>query len=335
MNSDNTYYTDLIIRYLSGEAGEDEIRILSQWVNQSDENKETFEEYHKTWLEVEKFRIIKSIDTDNEWNSLKNKLNFEEKRKGISGKTLFLRISAIAAVLAIIFISSVLVFNMLNKSPKQLQLIAHNDITEGNLPDGSKISLYPGSQLDYPDYFDKKIRKVKLTGEACFEVTHNNKQPFVVDAGNNIRVEVIGTSFYINTSYSKNTILIILTSGQIAIYEADDLQSAIYPRPGERVEISKSDIAMNKTTNQDPNYMSWKSGKIVFNDNKLSEVVNVLNKVYRANIELSDSVIANCRITATFNNQTLNSVLTVLKETLPVEIKQSENKIEISGKGCE
>ena len=78
------------------------------------------------------------------------------------------------------------------------------------LPDGSKVWLNSASTLSYPTTFTGKERKVKLSGEAYFEIASNKKVPFRVISNGQI-VEVLGTHFNINSyddeDFTKTTLL--------------------------------------------------------------------------------------------------------------------------------
>ena len=60
------------------------------------------------------------------------------------------------------------------------------------LSDGTKVWLNASSTLEYPASFEgKKERRVRLTGEAFFEVSRNEKCPFYVETGNQESVQVL------------------------------------------------------------------------------------------------------------------------------------------------
>lgn len=63
-----------------------------------------------------------------------------------------------------------------------------------SLNDGSEVDLNSGSRLIYPSIFSGKERRVKLVGEARFDVSHNEKQPFIVETFA-YDVRVLGTDF--------------------------------------------------------------------------------------------------------------------------------------------
>lgn len=49
------------------------------------------------------------------------------------------------------------------------------------LADGTRVWLNAETELSYPSYFSGKDRRVKLKGEAYFEVTADTSRPFIVE----------------------------------------------------------------------------------------------------------------------------------------------------------
>jgi len=150
----------------------------------------------------------------------------------------------IAAIILIIVIPSVFIFRYFTR-PKQKQLDASLSIKEGKLPDGTSVTLNKGALLEYPSSFNKHKRNVKLNGEAWFEVRHDNEKPFIITS-RNVRVEVLGTSFYVNTNASDNTMEVILNSGSVAIYFDDHMENRLFLSPGEKAEIIPGQEKMEK-----------------------------------------------------------------------------------------
>jgi ferric-dicitrate binding protein FerR (iron transport regulator) len=245
----------------------------------------------------------------------------------------YVRYARIAAVFVLIALSSIWFITYLNK-PQQKIILADNKSVEATLPDGSHVTLNNGSTINYPSKFIEQKRQISLQGEAYFDVTHDPSHPFVITSGN-ICIEVLGTSFYVNTNNASGNLEVVLTSGRVAAYYADKPDNRVILNPGERTEISKTGQDFSKSVNTDENYMAWKTKKIVFSDQPLSLIVQQLNKVYHSNIIISRPGIGNCRMTVTFDNQQLDAVLNVVKATLDVDINKKGNTFVISGNGCE
>jgi len=235
----------------------------------------------------------------------------------------------VAASFALLVVSAYFLYYFLGVHGTK-QLVAQNEVVEYILPDKSEVTLNSGT-IEYQKEF--KNRKVNLNGEAFFDVVHDEKKPFNIEAGN-IIVEDIGTSFYVNTLSNGNKVTIILKQGKVALFKKDSPSEKYYLEPGEKIEYSISNKTFTKSINIDNNYIAWKTKDLIFNDNTLNEIIPVLNKVYHSNITLKEKEIGNYKITAEFKNQSLESVLKILKETLHLTINKSETGIELSGNGC-
>lgn len=347
MDNISTYHSDLITKFLAGEITEEEIQVLTEWLKSAPKHQEFFEEFQNTWITIEKSKIDLS-DVDAEWNKLEfrikesqkpdviNKnsdftiLNPQRNNRNISIFNWAFRFAAISLLLAI---PAFLLLRYFNDSGITI-ITAQNQMVEANLPDGTFVSLNSGSTLEYPEHFKDNRREVKLTGEAYFDVKHDAKTTFVIVNGK-VRIEDIGTSFYVNTNKSDGQMEVILTEGKAAVYFDDHLSGKVVITPGEKVDIWLAGNNIRKSINQDENYMAWKTRRLVFSNNTMSEVVALLNRVYHSEIHLSGDNINNCRLTAIFDNQTLESVLNVIKSTLDVSIISNGQTFEIRGNKCD
>ena len=77
------------------------------------------------------------------------------------------------------------------------------------LADGSQVWINSQSVLEFPSRFTGGERRVKLKGEAYFEVSRNESKPFVVEVEDK-EVRVLGTQF--NTSDYKGSFVTTLVS---------------------------------------------------------------------------------------------------------------------------
>ena len=74
-------------------------------------------------------------------------------------------------------------------------LLPQGKVAKIVLPDGSRVWLNARSSLIYPNKFlTGQPRKVKLNGEAYFEVAHDKSRPFIVET-EKVQTRVLGTSF--------------------------------------------------------------------------------------------------------------------------------------------
>ena len=74
METDPTYPIDLITLYLAGEAGDDDMVFLEAWLKADPGHRKIFEDYRRTWIEMERIRMDSALDTGKEWNELEAKI---------------------------------------------------------------------------------------------------------------------------------------------------------------------------------------------------------------------------------------------------------------------
>ncbi|MFA4851711.1 MAG: FecR domain-containing protein [Bacteroidales bacterium] len=348
METNSTYYIDLITRYFAGEASAEEMVILFKLLKSDPANQKIFTEYQKTWSVVEKVKINNDIDIDEEWEKIKPLINnslFRQETKVVPiipiyaertiGWNFFYKAVRIAAIFTVFAAISYVIYHYLNQ-PETKQLFAQTETIENKLPDGTSVTLNKGSSIEYPENFEADDKRtVTLKGEAYFNVTPDKTKPFII-AAEDIRVEVLGTSFYVSTDAAKGRVEVILTSGKVAVYHKDKPSECIILEPGEKAEFSKTEGKISKSENDDANYMAFKTKKLVFSDTPLSEVVLDLNKVYHSNITIKNNTLANCPVTTTIdaNISNLDGALDILNGTLFIKITKTNSGIEISGNGC-
>jgi transmembrane sensor len=346
MENNSTYYIDLITRYFTGEANEEEILLISSWLKYDTKFLELFEEYKSTWNILEINIKTNDIDIDEEWDKFKLKVykpsihnitefdNLNLVNKNIfSTRTFYYKAFRIAAIFIFVLLCSIIIYRTFSNNEPVI-IYAKLDTVEKKLPDGTSVTLNTGSSVEYPKIFKVDKREVKFKGEAYFKVAHDSNKPFVIHS-DKIRIEVLGTSFYVNTNAENGNIEVILNSGKVAVYSIDNPSSKIFLEPGQKALASVSKLTITKSLNDDQNYMAWETKKIVFVNDPLSEIVRTLNKVYHSNIQIKENKISDCRISVSFDHQSLSSVLKVLQATINIDIKQVNSGIELSGKGCE
>ncbi|MEI6123769.1 MAG: FecR domain-containing protein [Bacteroidota bacterium] len=341
MENKPTYYVDLMSRYFCGEATPEERVLLRKWLGADAANQQQFDALNATWQHLERAKIEKNVDVDGEWATFKLRIAARAEQETPIVKLyseqkppqrLYMRFLKYAAVLVWIGLSTFLVYRYIHRS-QELTLTAAKQNLQTLLADGSDVTLGANSTMVYPDKFNGDTRRIKLSGEAYFNVKHDASHAFVVMAGD-VRVEVLGTSFYVNTQAANGNVEVVLTSGKVAVYYKDKPEARTILEPGQKAVVSLADKKIRKEVNEDENYLAWKTRKLVFTDEKLQEVVPTLNKVYGSDILLATNSIADCRITATFDKQSLDAVLNVLQATLDLTIVKKGNSIAVSGSGC-
>lgn len=206
---------------------------------------------------------------------------------------------------------------------------AHSGVKQVRLPDGSTVYLRPGSRLKYRNDYGGEQRKVRLDGEAFFEVQKNAAKKFVVDAGA-AEVTVLGTSFLV--AERRDIVRVVVATGKVRLRSEKDTTTATVLVAGERGVLSGREIS--KGQNTDANYNSWQTGRLVFNEMRLSQVVADLGNYYGVSIKLrpeDEKVLSEVQVTISFRDEPLPSALEQLSMITGYPIKQvGMNAYEIS-----
>lgn len=149
------------------------------------------------------------------------------------------------------------------------------------LPDGTKVWLDAASSITYPVAFTGNERRVKLTGQAYFEVAKNKEKPFYVGI-NNVQVRVLGTHFNISAYSDDNEITTTLLEGSVQVTKNNTLSLL---KPGQQAVVSNNSdkIAVSEANIDDA--MAWKNGYFIFNDDNITGIMKKVCRWYNVDVE--------------------------------------------------
>jgi len=194
------------------------------------------------------------------------------------------------------------------------------------LPDGTLVSLNRDTKITYPKKFKGKTREVSIEGEAFFEVMPNKDKPFIIHAGK-AQIKVLGTSFNVSAYPETKSVEVIVETGRVQVLNQiteSKQDDELILTPGDKGTLVYSSNSLLKTTNQDPNFLAWKTRNLIFKATSLSEVISNLEKVYHVNIRLADPRLNDLLLTAQFPNYSLDFILKVIESTFQIEV-QNDN----------
>ena len=245
----------------------------------------------KYWKELKEMNSEKEIDVDKAWNSLHARLTENGliaeapvvRRSFI--RTVYFRIAAL--VLLLLGIGSVLVY-LNDKGILGRKTIVATAENQKNLqvilPDGSNVILNRNTRLTYRENFGRSGRNVALSGEAFFEITSDKENPFTIDAGK-ARVKVLGTSFNVNTNNADSAVEVFVKTGTVLVSDNEGTRSLTLD-PGYIGTMNS--VSSDKFLNNDPNYMAWNNGVLIYDGQTLEVVFRDLKKVYNMDVIADD-----------------------------------------------
>jgi transmembrane sensor len=189
------------------------------------------------------------------------------------------------------------------------------------LSDGSRVILGPLSSVTLAAGYGETSREVEVKGEAWFDVVHDNAKPFTVRAGRATIVD-IGTRFAVRSDTPEG-VSVSVTQGSVSMRAVNTpAQSGVILQAGDNGLLKSGGevVARRGVVNDDD--VAWLSGRLVFREAALDEVKASMRRWYGLEVEFADPSLAGRHITASFNGESPERVLDVLRLVLGADIER-------------
>ncbi|THU39566.1 DUF4974 domain-containing protein [Niastella caeni] len=327
---DNTVPWTLICSACQGNLNREEETALQQWLATDVENRELFIQVKNTWNnDLEEFPAYLQADGSVAWNDLRTKLEEQVARENegqerrIAGKEKSrVRLIGLVSIAALfVLVTGIVIWKMrIDSSSNYRTGSAEQQLVA--LADGTLIKLFPASQMEVPEGYDKKLRKVILkNGEAFFEVRHQEAIPFIVDL-DIASVKDIGTSFRIKKA--NDSIYVSVVTGVVEFRSRADNEVRL-------LKAGMQITCLPGTDNSRPlividSLAAAGEDKLRFVNTSLSDVIRKFEAVYKKPIAIKDSAIMQKRFTGHLDGQSFEGALDVLCRSLNITFSQ-ENDI--------
>lgn len=193
------------------------------------------------------------------------------------------------------------------------------------LPDGTQVWLNALSSLTYPTSFNgKNERRITLSGEAYFEVSKNEQQPFIVETEKQ-DVKVLGTHFNVSAYADEPLVKTTLLEGSVQVTQAGNKATYIL-KPGEQSELSSVGIKIEEVDAEDA--IAWKNGYFIFNNERQESIMQKIARWYDVEVTYADSEAKNVTYLGTVSRfENVSQVLRKFQKTGEVRFEIDGRKI--------
>ncbi len=212
----------------------------AEWVAQQPDRKEAVKEARRLVRSMHFADDLTDTEIASTWIALQNRMHtVEQKHEPAIFRPLVAVWSnpvygRIAAVFIGLLASVALLFAYLKETPQRELVTGNGEVKTVQLPDGSVAILNANSRISFPEQWESnEPRKVQLSGEAYFEVTHQaNHRRFIVQTADHFNVEVLGTTFTVLDRNGRNRV--VLNSGKVRLETGlAGENSALILKPGD------------------------------------------------------------------------------------------------------
>ncbi|WP_268223982.1 FecR family protein [Sinomicrobium oceani] len=252
----------------SGNYEESEFHRQAEWVWQSSGNTEPEDE----------------ILRDRIWTRIRKSIRKE--------RYAFYRLAA-AAVLVVLI--SVGLGWYLMPGSEEIRIANENNTPRHiTLEDGSKVILNRHSSLTY---HTSRKRKVRLSGEAFFDISRDTLHPFEIET-EVLRVTVLGTRFNVYAYHENPDSRVSLYSGKVSVGAKNGPEEKIYPGEEYQYNFENNRGVVRKFRRE--NAVSWTSSLIRCNDTPLEDLFIKIENYYGITLVYDPEEVKTCHITGTF-----------------------------------
>lgn len=186
------------------------------------------------------------------------------------------------------------------------------------LPDSSSVTLAPGSTLRLQKHKDKRL--VQMTGKVYFNVRHDDRAPFRVDAGSGF-VKVLGTRFQVD---SQDPISVSVVSGKVLFSAIRSGEEALILTKGQSAVLDPAASKPVEITPKHPNPAAWATGEFIYDNTPLPEVLSELSEYYDVTLVAFDaghSSGESRRLSGEFSTSSLQEILNLINSAIGTDIQ--------------
>lgn len=330
------HYILLVQKQLTGEISPKEKKDLEVWLKADQANQQIADNIKEAWQLSEDFSTEPVIDMEADFAQLQNKMAMlENNDKPTQGAKVVAMPSrrrwwgAAASVLFLILAGWSITMMMEQAPVWEIVKTDAEDKKTIKLADGSTLTLNKNSTAHVPQAFSATERRIKLAGEAFFEIEKMPNKLFIVETALG-EVQVLGTSF--NVKVEAEQLDVFVKTGKVRLScKGQQLELT----KGEKGSFDAVANSLKETKNADTKAMFWHSQQISFDDVPLQKVVADLANLYEVELQIENAAMENCPFSNNFSQQSIEQVLETIAGVLQMKVeKMGEKRFLLKGGVC-
>lgn len=332
---------EILVNHLTGVSSEIEEEKLATWLSEAEENRAFYERIKNMWSAERK--VLTKPDTEKALNLVLSRI----RQSSLAAEATVIRFSASperkwafrfvtrpyilrAAAAIVAVVGGIYLLTVLTSRREAHKVsVTFNRMQTIELSDGTRITADIGSSFEYPKSFARApVREVALDGEAYFDVTKNDKLPFIVRAGT-ARIEVLGTKFDVRAWKGDSRIVVAVQEGTVSFQTDgnDDTSKVVYVRENEASRLVDGELPTTPEEVDISRYLLWMKREIYFQNTPVPEVLNQLERWYNVKIETPDSSMLKNNITVFIENKRLVENLNLISVVIHASYVQQGDTI--------
>lgn len=338
----------LIVKYISGQASEEEALAAKKWIKLSKSNEAEYVQLYETWHQS----LYAHPNLVNTEKAYKHFLARTAEKRHVKRWYRSWPGIAAAAVFLLVCFAGLFYYQKFESNPWNIVKTRKGETRKMTLPDGTLVWLNAGTTFRYQKDFGKTSRSVYLDGEAYFDIASGNTgKPFLVYTDNYV-IHDIGTVFNVRSYSDEHVFETAVIEGQISVEGrrssiAKEKQVLVNEKQALKIKTASGKVAGGEVENdaatisetvdlvdldasQISGYKGWKDNLMLFEDRTFSELSKALEKKYDVSIEIQGEELQYLKYTGSFKDiKSIDEVLEIIKKTTPISFSTNGSKITI------
>lgn len=189
--------------------------------------------------------------------------------------------------------------------------------------DSTRVVLNSRTNIAYPDNFGRDERRIRLSGEAYFDVS-KNKTPFIIETGR-FDIQVLGTSFNVKAYDEDEIVSVAVNEGRVQVSMPE---ATLVLKPKEKITLNtRTGEIMKEIVRNEAHSSAWIDGWLCFDRTPIRDIARELERMYGCQIEFKEGDEFNNLISGEHDNRSLESVLRSIEYTSGIKYLRKENEV--------
>lgn len=269
---------DWVVRLQTADLTEDQALAFDAWLGASDDNARAYDAALGVMFEVEASAPRIAFDL----RRLPVPRPANSRRAWIAAGGMAAAATVALAIMPVSLLSA----------PPQTYTTAKGEHRTVTLADGTKVDLNAGTRMTVT--LARHERRVSMPeGEAVFDVASDHSRPFLIAAGDRT-VRVVGTRFDVRRR--EGQLSVTVDRGVVEVRPSEDARGhAFRLHPGQRLDHIEGAADARVRAVEPADVYAWRTGRLIYRDQPLGDVVADLNQQYARQITLDDPALAATR----------------------------------------
>lgn len=319
---------EVLVAFLKGELDAAQAAAVEAWYDRSAANRRMLGQVYYILYVSDRINDAAGIDVERSLRQFKRRMHAGRR---ISLRRVAVRIAAAAVIAAVLLAGGFTTVSLSKRLAQPVTVVTQlGERSQVVLPDGTKVWLNSSSSVEYVAPFFSRQRRVKMEGEAYFEVEHDRRAPFVVST-NGLDIEVLGARFNIRNDDNEHRVTTVLLEGAVKAYASGREQASVRLHPAQQLVFDTRTHAMRLTDCPSAERsINWIDGRFCFEHDTFGEIVAELKRYYNVDIRFMDNRLRDMRFSGNFRVEDgIYHIMSVLQLTYKFNYRIVGNDIEL------